>query len=217
MQTLGPSICRRRVKRPKDSGHVQQAEQIGDKQMNTINSSNFSLTHVALLCITFLVVPAHAESKASPSLCKEGEAVIFNCLHKQKIASLCASPGFSKESGQVKYRFGADSKIEFEYPHDNNSSRELFWFSGAGYSGGSESHIRFVNGRFTYLLYDKMIRTSFPGDPGNPDGTNKPEMSGGVIVLKNGSKATRLLCRNNVSISSVAYQSLEREDFQDAP
>ena len=181
------------------------------------NDCHQIFNHVALLCITLLAVPAHAERKAEPSLCKEGEAVIFNCLHKQKIASLCASPGFSKESGQVKYRFGTVSKIEFDYPHDNNSSRELFWFSSAGFSGGSESHIRFVNGRFTYLLYDKMIRTSFPGDPGNPYGTNKPEMSGGVIVLKNGSKATRLLCRNNVSISSVAYQSLERDDFQDAP
>lgn len=183
--------------------------------MNSVNSWNLSLSHVALFCITLLAVPAHAESKAEPSLCKAGEAVIFNCLHKQKIASLCASPGFSKESGQVKYRFGTTNKVELEYPRGDKGSRELFWFSSTGYSGGSESHIRFVNGRFTYLLYDKMIRTGFPGDPGNPDGTNNPAMSGGIIVQKKGSKASRLSCRNNVSISSVAYQSLEKEDFQD--
>ena len=173
------------------------------------------LNRVAMLCITLLAVPAHAESKSESSLCKVGEVVIFNCLHKQKIASLCASPGFSKDSGQAKYRFGTTSNVELEYPRGDNDSRELFLFSSTGYSGGSESHIRFVNGRFTYLLYDKMIRTGFPGDPGNPDGTNNPAMSGGVIVQKNGSMASRLSCRNNVSISSVAYQSLEKEDFQD--
>jgi len=72
-----------------------------------------------------------------------------------------------------------------------------------------------VNGKFTYWLYDKMIRTGFPGDPGNPEGTNKPVMSAGVIVLKKGARSSRLACRNNASISSVAYQALEREDFQD--
>ncbi len=183
--------------------------------MNAVNSWNISLNHVALLCITLLAVPAHADSKVEPSLCKEGEAVIFNCLHKQKIASLCASPGLSKESGKVKYRFGMTSKVELEYPRGDNDSRELFLFSSTGYSGGSESHIRFVNGRFTYLLYDKMLRTGFLGDPGNPDGTNNPSMSGGIIVQKKGSKASRISCRNNASISSVAYQALEKEDFQD--
>jgi hypothetical protein len=182
--------------------------------MEVVNSWNISFSHLALLCITLLASPAHADSKMEPSLCKGREAVVFNCLYKQKIASLCASPDFSKESGQVKYRFGTTSKVELEYPRGANDSRDHFWFSSTGYSGGSESHIRFVSGRFTYLLYDKMIRTGFPGDPGNPDGTNNPAMSGGVIVLKNGVKASRISCRNNASISSVAYQSIEREDFQ---
>lgn len=185
--------------------------------MNAAGFSNLFLKRVTLLCITLFAIPAHAGSMAEPSLCKADEVVIFNCLHRQKIASLCASAGLSKGSGQIRYRFGAASKVELEYPRNDNGAREFFWFSSTGYSGGYESHIRFVGGRFTYLLYDKMIRTGFPGDPGNPDGTNKPEMSGGIIVQKKGSKATRLLCRNNVSISSVAYQSLEREEFQDAP
>jgi hypothetical protein len=174
-----------------------------------------SLKQVALLCLTLSAAPAHSKNEVEPSLCRAGEAVIFNCLHKQKIASLCASPGFSTESGQVQYRFGTKSKVELAYPRVDDGSRELFLFSSTGYSGGYESHIRFVGGRFTYLLYDKMIRTGFPGDPGNPDGTNKPAQSGGVIVQKKGSRASRFSCRNNVSISSVAYQSLEGEDFQD--
>ncbi|MBI5924609.1 MAG: hypothetical protein HY836_03350 [Aquabacterium sp.] len=170
---------------------------------------------VASLAFALPALAAAANDAALPTLCKEGEAVLFNCLNKQKIASLCVSHGAFNESDLVKYRFGTASRIELEYPRGNNGSHKLFLFSSTGHSGGSESHIKFVNGRFTYLLYDKMIRTGFPGDPGNSDGTNNPSMSGGVIVLKKGSKASRLSCRNNVSISSVAYQSLEKEDFQD--
>jgi hypothetical protein len=120
------------VKRPRCNEHAQKAEQVRDEQMNAVNSWNIFLNHVALLCITLLAVPVHAESKGEPSLCKEGEAMIFNCLHKQKIASLCASPGFSKDSGKAKYRFGTTSKVELEYPRGDNDSRELFLFSSTG-------------------------------------------------------------------------------------
>lgn len=183
--------------------------------MNAARFDALLLKRAALLAFALSAVAAHAEGKPEPTLCKEQEVVVFNCLYRQKIASLCASPALSKDSGQVKYRFGMTGKIELEYPRGDNDSRERFLFSNTGYSGGGESHIRFVNAKFTYWLYDKMIRTGFPGDPGNPEGTNKPVMSAGVIVLKKGARSSRLACRNNASISSVAYQALEREDFQD--
>lgn len=144
-------------------------------------------------------------------MCKAGEKEIFSCTTKaKKTASLCASADFSAKGGTLQYRFGTPAKVELQYPDTPQPAAGKFFFSSTMYSGGGEAHIRFANGGYDYILFDRTIRTNFKGP------TNDPAFSSGIVVRgPNGGKPSTRSCSNDASIKSDAYEALPQEQFQD--
>ena len=67
---------------------------------------------------------------------------------------------------------------------------------------GDTNRISDSNGRVTFLLYNKSVKTD-----------NGPEASAGIVVHKKGQKIANLSRENNVSISAEAYEAMRQEDF----
>ena len=135
--------------------------------------------------------------------------MIFQCDLKGKRLSLCASRDFSANGGTLQYRYGVPAKIELRYPESPQPARERFFFSSTAYSGGGEAHIRFRNGDYEYILFDRTVRTGFGGGP------NNPEFTSGVVTRRKGTTVSRRLCSNSGSIVSKAYEDLPKEEFED--
>jgi hypothetical protein len=143
------------------------------------------------------------------SLCTPEETVIFQCELKGKQLSLCASRDFSADGGTVQYRYGTTKKMELLYPESPQPARDRFFFSSTGYSGGGEAHIRFRNGEYDYILFDRTVRTGFGNGP------NYPEFTSGVVTRRRGAVIGLRRCSNNASIVSKAYEALPTEEFED--
>ena len=141
-----------------------------------------------------LTMSVHAEG-----LCAAKETAIFNCEIRKSISSLCQS----KENGILTYRNGFDGKISLQISGNNESKRDVFYFSSRPYAGGGETHIRFSRLGYTYYLYDKTVKT----DEG-------PTFSAGIVVYKGEKKISNLVCDNDASIRADAYQSIARESYR---
>lgn len=164
------------------------------------------------LAALLALAAGHAQVHAAapePTMCRPGEKEIFSCTTKaKKTASLCASPGFSAQGGTLQYRFGTPGKAELQYPETPQPAAGTFFFSSTMYSGGGEAHIRFSNGGYDYLLFDRTVRTNFKGP------TNDPRFSAGIVVRgPRGSKPVTRGCSNDASIKADAYEALPREEF----
>jgi len=81
------------------------------------------------------------------------------------------------------------------------------YLARTGYSGGGELQAVFQNGAWTYLVYERTIRTGFAGH-------NAPIFTAGVDVLRNGATVSRLSCRDGrTQFSSAAITNLPESDF----
>ncbi|WDZ97163.1 hypothetical protein Herbaro_05045 [Herbaspirillum sp. WKF16] len=169
-----------------------------------------ALPRAALLALVALL-QAHAAHAAPPvpTMCLPGEKEIFSCATRaKKTASLCASADFSAKGGTLQYRFGAPGKTELQYPDTPQPAAGKFLFSSTMYSGGGEAHIRFSNGGYDYILFDRTVRTNFKGP------TNDPQFSAGIVVRgPKGAKPSTRGCSNDASIKADAYEALPTEQF----
>jgi hypothetical protein len=76
-----------------------------------------------------------------------------------------------------------------------------------GYSGGGELQAVFHNGAWTYVVYERTIRTGFAG-------RNAPSFTAGVDVLRNGAIVSRRSCRDSqAQFSGAAVTNLPERDF----
>jgi len=80
-----------------------------------------------------------ANANASPSMCLNGENIIFNCGLKGTLASLC----ISRTNSLLAYRKGNPGKLELVLDENRFGTGAVFLLSNAQYAGGYESHIRF--------------------------------------------------------------------------
>jgi hypothetical protein len=163
---------------------------------------------MSVLAMAFCASPLAAPPPKA-SLCTPAEDVIFQCDLKGKRLSLCASRDFSTNGGTVQYRYGVPAKMELLYPETPQPARDRFFFSSTPYSGGGEAHIRFSNGDYDYILFDRTVRTAFGNGP------NNPEFTSGVVTRRKGTVVSRRLCSNNGAIVSKAYEALPKEEFED--
>jgi hypothetical protein len=108
------------------------------------------------------VAAAHAPLADGP-LCAPDETPIFSCPLGAKRVSVCGS------GKQAVYRYGAPGKVELT-THNLTLAKQ-------GFSGGGETQIQVANGDYTYILFDKTVRTGF-GDSGQ----NDPDSRSGLLV-----------------------------------
>ena len=130
---------------------------------------------------------------AEPSLCRVGEAALFTCALGTKIVSVCSG------EGRATYYYGSMGKVEM-------TSSSLV-FAATGFSRGGESQISFRNGAYTYVVYDKTVRTSF-----SPGGRNDPE-STSRLVLKGKKAVSTKGCGSDATISVNASKLITKGTF----
>jgi len=114
------------------------------------------------------------------TLCKPGEKTIFSCDTGGKKLSVC------RKSSKVSYRYGKPHHTELEI-----SSRP--YYSSRQFSRAStESHLRFHNRGYDYVIYSKEIY-EYKNHPN--DGTGRYNTYDGLYVVKNGRVITKKSCR----------------------
>jgi len=159
---------------------------------------NLKLLVFILAAITIKMQEAHAFE-----LCKSSEILIFKCNLSGKVASLC----LRKNTSELQYKFGQESKYDLIYPKLLKSSIEKFKLSTTHYPGGGENRIRFTNGIYSYFMYD--ITKS------QQDTTSLGSIqTAGIAVYTNGKRIANLRCENSeTSIAPLAFEILQREEF----
>ncbi|MEH6663002.1 MAG: hypothetical protein V7679_15255 [Parasphingorhabdus sp.] len=133
-------------------------------------------------------VQAAREQTKATGWCSPKEPVLFSCqLTNRKVISVCGTEnGAGNKTAQ--YRFGAlGQSPELTWPEATGKHR--LTFASVPYSGGGEAQISFSRGDVTYVVYSRVVRTNFTaGEP------NNPEMTDGVMVMKNKQMASDLVC-----------------------
>lgn len=125
----------------------------------------------------------------SHTLCDRDETAVFSCEIGSKSLSVCLQ---GKDS--LTYRYGQGGAIELEL----NSAV----FSSAMCSGGGISRLRFSNGDYDYVVYDRLCR-----------GTDEA----GLHVLKNGNlladKSCSAFSEEIFGINSALIDGVDKEPF----
>lgn len=164
------------------------------------------LKSALVLSLTLIAQPSMAEN-----LCIEGEQIVFTCAVKKRVASVCASIPFTKSEGNMQYRFGTKSNVEFRFPPNPSPQGKHFYLSSTPFSGGGETHLRFINGVYEYIVYERTTR-------GEEDGQDSPPVlfNDGILIKKSGKKIAQYKCDKNANrgISAVVYDVLQREPFK---
>lgn len=130
----------------------------------------------------------------SKGLCAPQETAIFVCPVGRKLVSVCG------QAGKATYRFGSPGKVEL--------SSQALTTAERSFSGGGETQIQLRNGQFTYLVYDKTVRTSF-----SSNGRNDPDFTSGLVVLKDRHVVSARKCGADASISAAAGRIIPAGGF----
>jgi len=147
----------------------------------------YVLRLIGLVCL--VTFPA----LAADTHCRAQEQTIFACSLGTKVVAVCASHDLSPTSGYVQYRFGPKNAPELTFPAATKpSSRAAIQARTLMFAGGGGGYIRFINGRYHYIVYTAI---------GKGWGTKD-----GVAVEKDGKLLTHFTCRD-VPVSKLG------EDF----
>lgn len=152
-----------------------------------------------------------ANLSMAESLCLPSEQIAFSCIAKMHIVSLCASTPFTSETGDMQYRFGTKSHIEFQFPQVPSAQGKEFHLSSISYGGGGETHLSFTNGRFKYIIYDRTTKGKE-----DREGVRPTSFSAGVFVRKGSKKTVHYRCNSNeeAGIRAFIYNVLPMEPFE---
>jgi hypothetical protein len=147
----------------------------------------YVLRLIGLVClVTFPALAADAH-------CRAQEQTIFACTLGTKMVAVCASQDLSPTRGYVQYRFGPKNAPEFTFPAATGpTSRAVIQARTLVFAGGGGGYIRFINGRYHYIVYTAI---------GKGWGTKD-----GVAVEKDGKLLTHFTCKD-VPVSKLG------EDF----
>lgn len=84
-----------------------------------------------------------------------------------------------RNEASLVYRSVRRGRVELQVPHGR--------YAQEGFSGGGELQAAFRNGPWTYVVYERTVRTSFHG-------TNDPSFEAGVDVLRGSRVVSRRRC-----------------------
>jgi hypothetical protein len=134
--------------------------------------------------------------QVSRTMCKPAEVALFSCPIGRHIVSVCGA------GSTATYRFGLPGHVQVEAANG--------LFATRGYSGGGETQIAFERRGYSYVVYDRLVRTGF-----GEDGHHDPEQSSGVLVLKGTKIAADRHCSgtNDHGIDSTRPKRLPQGRF----
>ncbi len=154
-----------------------------------------AMRRVGLVAVLGLVGASGAmAAPAVPSMCDAGATALFSCAVGHKVVSICG------EGGKATYYYGVPGKVEM--------SSQALVFAERMFSGGGETQISFANGAYSYVVFDKTVRTSF-----SADGHNDPDSTSGLVVLKGGKTLSAKACASDATISADASKMIQAGAF----
>jgi hypothetical protein len=128
---------------------------------------------IAALLASVSVLPATSHGVA--------ERTVFTCRSGAYVASV------ARLGDVLAYRSTHRGGLELQVSRRGGVSH-------MGYSGGGELQAAFVNGPWTYVVYQRTVRTSFSG-------TNDARFEAGVDVVRNG----RVVSRRRCDVPSIQF------------
>lgn len=143
---------------------------------------------LAFATVGFAAGAAQARTPAA-SLCRAGEPQTFSCPVGRKLVSICG------EGAGAVYRFGRPGRVELEAKNPTTAQ--------IGYSGGGETQAAFANQGYTYVVYDRTVRTRF-----TPDGRHDPAFTQGLLVVKNGRVLADRRCGGDATLTTKGVQGM---------
>lgn len=106
------------------------------------------------LVLASLVYLVSLPALATESHCSKEEQTVFSCSLGKKVVSVCASKDISPTGGYVQYRFGKKNAPELIFPASTEASnRSNIQARTLMFSGGGGGYLRFINGRYNYIVY----------------------------------------------------------------
>lgn len=108
---------------------------------------------------------------ASPS-----ERTVFACRIGARTATVV------RDGSKLVYRSIRRGRVELQVAHGR--------YAQEGFSGGGELQAAFRNGPWTYVVYERTVRTSFHA-------TNDPSFEAGVDVMRGGRVVFRGRCADS--------------------
>jgi len=139
---------------------------------------------------------AACSALAADTFCSIHEQIVFSCTFGKNIVSVCASDDLSPTRGYLQYRFGPKNSTAFSLPPSTQpSSRASIRARTLMFSGGGGGYIRFLNGRYHYIVYTAI---------GKGWGTKD-----GVAVEKDGKLIRHFTCQD-VPVSKIGEEFFSR-------
>ena len=150
------------------------------------------------IVLLFIYSTATLAGEEKYNLCKSSEKIIFSCVIKNKIVSLCSTPELTAKSGQLTYRFGKLGNVpDLEFSNNAPGPSLTFTSYFESWAKGSFSSISFNRGEYSYTLYNRMA--VFEED----DRSN----GGGVKVFRKGKQTADLWCKDE-TINDKIWENL---------
>jgi hypothetical protein len=118
--------------------------------MSTLSPCRASLAAAGLMAVSL-------GAAAAGATCAADEDTLFSCPSAGKRIVVCASKGWSPQSGYVQYRFGTRSHAELAVPGTSATPPAQAIAVGQGpLSGGGFAYVRFANGSYEYFVYSAI-------------------------------------------------------------
>lgn len=153
-----------------------------------------SKPHLALLLALLPLAPAVAAGPVTH--CNPDETIIYSCAAGARIASLCASPDVSNQSGYLQYRFGPKGRPDLVFPAVRQPPHHLFTPGGFMFSGGGGTFLQFEIAPYTYTVLSAIGNWGPPGTKATVDG---------VSVQKKGDVIANYVCRADANYAAGEF------------
>ena len=136
------------------------------------------------VAIAGLVLTAHAEP-AGPSLCNDGEEVLFTCKSgRATVISVCSSPNATPTTGRLVYRLGRTGQApSLTYPTKPIAPQNAFQFAQGCSAKGCTEQLAFSVGAFRYTVYSEHY-----------GGFAEAGLDAGVVVEMDGREVADVRC-----------------------
>lgn len=118
------------------------------------------------------------------------EQTVFRCGMRNRTTLVM------RNGPNLIYRSLQRGRIELQIPGGT--------YAQEGFSGGGELQAIFRNGPWTYVVYERTVRTDF-------NGANSPSFEAGVDVLRNGRVVSRQRCNQTGTQFSAQLAGVHRE------
>jgi hypothetical protein len=170
-----------------------------------------ALRYRASLTLSIVGFSFFAGKNVMAGLCSKNEETVFNCITGTHVASICVSITPNKDGDFMQYRFGTKASVEFQFPNSKANYENPFLLSSTSFGGGGESHLRFTNDNYEYIVYERTTKGK-----SDMNGIRPSIFGSGIFVKKDGKRLKEYKCADaeNSGISSFVYDSLPREAFK---